>query len=125
MNAMTYRVLAVEDDPNILMSIEFLLRNAGYTVQSASNGQDAWALLNRHPPDLAVLDVMLPGIDGLDLCRRMRTTEGLKSTPILLRSARGGTAEVAEGLNQGANAYLSKPFGTHDLLDAVARLLAP
>ena len=124
-NTMGYRILVAEDDPNILLSIEFLLGNAGYSVITASTGERAWETLQQHAPDLAVLDVMLPVIDGLELCRRMRTTARLQSAKVVMLSARGRDTEIRAGLQLGADAYMAKPFSTRDFLDTVARLLAP
>ena len=120
---MSARVLVVEDDHNILISIEFLLINAGYTVVTASDGVRGWAALEEHKPDLAVLDIMLPALDGYELCRRVRATPALQATKLLILSARGRDAEVEKGLHLGADAYLRKPFGTREFLDTVARLL--
>ena len=120
---MAYRILAAEDDPSILISIEFLLTNGGYAVTTADNGERAWVALTENTPDLVVLDVMLPAIDGLELCRRIRATDNLKSTKILMLSARGRDAEIEKGMRLGADAYMTKPFGTREFLDTVARLL--
>ena len=121
---MSARVLVVEDNHNILISIEFLLRNASYAVITASDGVRGWAALEEHQPDLVVLDIMLPALDGFELCRRVRATPALKSTKVLILSARGHEAEIEKGLHLGADAYLRKPFGTREFLDTVARLLA-
>lgn len=117
-------ILAAEDDPNILISIDFLLTNAGYGVITAANGEQAWSALQLHTPDLVVLDVMLPAIDGLELCRRIRATSTLKAMKVLMLSARGRDGEIQSGLQLGADAYMTKPFGTRAFLDTVARLLA-
>jgi DNA-binding response OmpR family regulator len=118
-------ILAAEDDSNILISIDFLLKNAGYQVITADNGEQAWAALQEHTPDLVVLDVMLPAIDGLELCRRIRASSALKAMKVLMLSARGRDSEIQSGLQLGADAYMTKPFGTREFLDTVARLLKP
>ena len=120
---MSARVLVVEDNHNILISIEFLLQNAGYAVITANDGVRGWAALEDHQPDLVVLDIMLPALDGFALCRRLRATAALKATKVLILSARGHDAEIEKGLQLGADAYMRKPFGTRELLDTVARLL--
>ena len=122
---MGHHILVAEDDPSILMSIEFLLKNAGYSVTTANSGHHAWEMLQENAPDLAILDVMLPAIDGLDLCRRIRASDGMQSTKVLMLSARGRDTEIRAGLQLGADAYMTKPFSTRDFLDTVARLLAP
>ena len=118
-------ILAAEDDPSILISIEFLLKNAGYSVTTANSGDRAWEMLQEKAPDLAILDVMLPSIDGLELCRRLRATASLESTKVLMLSARGRDTEIRAGLQLGADAYMTKPFSTRDFLETVERLLAP
>jgi len=120
---MSHRILIAEDDSNILISIEFLLCNAGYTVVATDNGEKAWSALQAEGCDLVVLDVMLPVVDGLELCRRIRTTASLQATKILMLSARGRDTEIDTGLRLGADAYMTKPFGTHEFLATVARLL--
>ncbi len=119
-------MLVIEDDHNILISIAFLLKNAGYEVITASDGVRGWAALEdlEPKPDLAVLDIMLPALDGYELCRRVRATPALQIMKLLILSARGLDAEVAKGLQLGADAYLRKPFGTREFLQTVERLLA-
>ena len=122
---MSARVLVIEDDPNILISIDFLLRNAGYTVTTASDGAQGWVTLQALPADLLVLDIMLPTLDGFEICRRVRATPALHNTRIMLLSAHGHNSEIDKGMQLGANAYLRKPFGTREFLDTVARLIGP
>lgn len=122
---MTRHILIAEDDTNILISIDFLLSNAGYRVTTADNGARAWSALQTQVCDLVVLDVMLPVIDGLELCRRIRAADNLNATKILMLSARGRDNEIAAGLELGADAYMTKPFGTREFLESVARLLGP
>ena len=119
-------MLVIEDDHNILISIAFLLKNAGYEVITASDGVRGWAALEdlEPKPDLAVLDIMLPALDGYELCRRVRATPALQIMKLLILSARGLDAEVAKGLQLGADAYLRKPVGTREFLQTVARVLA-
>jgi len=118
------RVLIVEDEESILLSLEFLLAKEGYAVTTARDGAAALRALQAHPPDLVLLDVMLPLIDGFELCRLIRENPALRNTRIMLVTARGREAEVARGLALGADAYLTKPFSTRDLMDRVRALLA-
>ena len=120
---MSARILVAEDDPSILLSLQFLLAKEGYQVTTAPHGEQAWHLLLQAPPDLALLDVMLPVVDGLELCRRIRKHERFAATRVMMLSARGRASEFDEGLQQGADAYITKPFGTRELLDGIARLL--
>ena len=117
------RILIAEDDPNILISIEFLLRNAGYEVTVACDGGQALASVRERPPDLVVLDIMLPVINGFEVCRQLRASDAFKDIKILILTARGRESEVDKGLALGANAYLTKPFATRELIDITRRLL--
>jgi two-component system, OmpR family, alkaline phosphatase synthesis response regulator PhoP len=114
-------VLIVDDEPNIVLSLEFLLRQQGYEVSVARDGEAALAAAEERPLDLVVLDVMLPGLDGFEVCRRLR--ERSASLRILLLTARGRDVERVRGLEEGADAYVTKPFSTRDLMKKVAELL--
>lgn len=120
---MSVSVLVVEDDPNILLSVQFLLQNAGYQVSTANDGLQAWSLLQHDAPQVVVLDVMLPGLDGFELCRRIRASEALKHIKVLILSARGGEAEAEKSRQLGANAHMRKPFGTQEFLQTVSELM--
>ncbi len=121
---MTNHVLIVEDEESILLSLEFLLGKEGYIVSTARDGAEALHLLQARAPDLVLLDVMLPLIDGFELCRRIRTMPALTATRIMMVTARGRDAEITRGLALGADAYLTKPFSTRELMDKVRALLA-
>ena len=125
MTAHVKRVLVAEDEPSIVLSLEFLLRDAGYEVTSASNGADALRLAEERTPDLVVLDIMLPLVNGFEVCRTLRANPAFASTRILMLTARGREHEVARGLALGANAYLTKPFATRELMKTVEDLLGP
>ena len=120
---MSRRILIAEDDHNILISIKFLLENAGYDVITTTDGARAWEALESVMPDLAVLDIMMPALDGFELCRRVRAAPELNATKLLILSARGHQCEIDKALQLGADAYMRKPFGTHEFLHTVARLL--
>jgi len=121
---MTARVMIVEDEESILLSLEFLLGKDGYAVTTARDGAEALRLLGQSTPDLVLLDVMLPLIDGFELCNNIRAMPALAGTRIMLLTARGREAEIARGLALGADAYLTKPFSTRELMDRVRALLA-
>lgn len=120
---MAAHVLVVEDEDSILLSLQFLLAQAGYTVTTARDGVAALRALEAQAPDLVLLDVMLPLLDGFELCRRIRANPALADTRIMLLTARGRDSEVARGLALGANAYLTKPFSTRDLMQRIRTLL--
>ncbi len=123
MNTATASVLIVEDEANILLSLEFLLGKEGYAVTTAGDGAAALRALEAQPPDLVLLDVMLPGIDGFELCRLIRENPALRNTRIMLLTARGRETEIARGLALGADSYLTKPFSTRDLMEKIRALL--
>jgi len=117
------RVLIVDDEPNIVLSLEFLLRQQGYEVSVARDGEEALAAAEDWRPDLMVLDVMLPGLDGFEVCRRLRERPENAALKILLLTARGREVERVRGLEEGADAYVRKPFSTRQLMITVAELL--
>ena len=118
------RVLIAEDEPNIVVSLEFLLQQAGYEVQVATSGEDTLRALRSFHPDLVLLDLMLPGINGFEICKRLRADPDFSALRIVMLTARGRSTEVAKGLALGADAYVTKPFGTRELLASIRSLLA-
>jgi DNA-binding response OmpR family regulator len=117
------RILIVEDEPNILLSLEFLLKGAGYEVASTRDGSRALETAASWHPDLVVLDIMLPLVNGFEVCRQLRASRELDGVKILILTARGRESEVEKGLALGANAYLTKPFATRELIETTKRLL--
>jgi two-component system, OmpR family, KDP operon response regulator KdpE len=114
------RILIVDDEPNILGTLAPLLRARGYEVLTAMNGGAALAALERDKPDLIVLDLGLPDIDGVDLCRQIRTAA---SVPIVVLSARGAEAAKVHALDVGADDYVTKPFGAEELMARIRAAL--
>lgn len=118
------RVLIADDEPAIAMSLEFLLKNSGYETQIARDGEEALRAVDSFSPDLIVLDLMLPRLSGLEVCRTLRADARFAAIKVLMLTARGGTTDFARGRDVGVDAYQVKPFSTHDLLLHVHRLLA-
>ncbi|MCS6877385.1 MAG: response regulator [Geminicoccaceae bacterium] len=120
---MPKRVLVVDDEPNIVLSLEFLMRRAGFEVQVARTGGEALKALEGEPPDLVLLDVMMPEVDGYEVCERLRAKPEWRKTKIVMLTARGREAERERGLALGADAYITKPFSTRELVEQVKRML--
>jgi DNA-binding response OmpR family regulator len=116
-------VLAADDDEDILALIAFRLERSGYTVILARDGEEALALARDERPDLAVLDVMMPKLDGFELTRRLRTDEATSRMPIILLTARAQDADVQRGFDVGADDYLRKPFSPQELRARVQAIL--
>ncbi|HHY54644.1 MAG TPA: response regulator [Chloroflexi bacterium] len=119
------KVLIVDDEANIVISLEFLMEQAGYTVDVARTGEEAIDKIDRFHPDLVLLDVMLPGVNGFDILQRIRQRFTLHQMAVIMLTAKGREVEVTKGLALGANAYITKPFSTRDLLAEVRRYLEP
>ena len=120
---MPKRVLIADDEPNIVVSLEFLMTQAGYEVEIAINGEQTLQAVQRQRPDLVLLDVMLPLRNGFDVCRMLRNEPAYAGLKIVMLTARGRNTEVAKGLASGADAYVTKPFATRELLETVRALL--
>src|SRR5215207_2309095 len=114
------KVLIVDDEPNLLHTLRYNLRQAGYDVVLASTGDDAITVAAREQPNIIVLDVMLPGLDGFEVCRRIRSES---SVPILMLTARTEEVDRVVGLEVGADDYLTKPFSVRELLARVRAML--
>jgi DNA-binding response OmpR family regulator len=120
--AVSKKVLIVDDEPNIVMSLEFLMRHAGFEVRSASDGEQALREVAAFRPHVILLDVMLPLRDGFEVCEHIRSDPALKHTKVVMLTAKGRDVEVAKGLALGADLYISKPFATRELVASVKRL---
>lgn len=120
---MSKRILIVDDEPNIVISLEFLMMREGHEVRVARDGEAGLAAVRTHRPDLVVLDVMMPKLDGFAVLEAVRADPNLTGTRILMLTAKGRDAEQTKGLALGADAYMSKPFSTRDLVDKVKELL--
>ncbi len=120
---MARRVLVVDDEPNIVLSLEFLMKKAGFEVEVARNGQEALAAIARQPPDVLLLDVMMPEMDGFEVCERLRADPRGRATKVVMLTARGRDSERQRGLALGADAYVTKPFSTRELVARVKAML--
>jgi DNA-binding response OmpR family regulator len=116
-------VLIVEDEPSIVTSLEFLMHRCGYETCVVTDGTQVLDQVAAFAPHLVLLDVMLPGRSGFEICRHIRSLHG--QTRVLMLTAKGGRSDVAGGMEAGADDYVTKPFSTHDLVDRVRALIEP
>ena len=117
------RILVVDDEPDILELIRYNLTRNNYDVTGVGSGEEAFASVRMSPPDLVVLDLMLPGVDGLEVCRRLRNDARTAGIPVIILSAKGEEADVVTGLELGADDYLTKPFSPRVLLARIKAVL--
>jgi two-component system alkaline phosphatase synthesis response regulator PhoP len=120
---MSRSVLIVDDEPNILLSLEFLMKKAGFDVRTARDGEQALNEIASAPPDLLLLDVMMPKRDGFDVCQTVRANPSWSGVRIIMLTAKGREVEREKGLALGADDYITKPFSTRDVLVQVERVL--
>ena len=120
---MSHKILIADDEPNILISLEYLMKREGYAVSVARDGDEALAAILRDRPDLVLLDVMMPKKSGFEVCQEVRSDEAALGTLILMLTAKGRDTDVAKGLGSGADAYMTKPFSTKALVQKVREML--
>jgi DNA-binding response OmpR family regulator len=118
------RILIVDDEPSIVISLEYLMKREGHDTAVAIDGEAALEALAAWSPDLVILDVMLPRMDGFEVCRRIRSDPRWRDLKVIMLTARGRDPEVAKGLAVGADAYVTKPFSTRELAVQIRQLLA-
>ena len=120
---MTYSILVVEDEPNILDSLCFLMKQAGHRVRVARDGDAAIRTIQAQVPDLVLLDVMLPRRDGFEVCRAIRQNEAWRDVRVVMLTAKGRELDQRKGLELGADDYITKPFSTREIVKRVQELL--
>jgi DNA-binding response OmpR family regulator len=120
---MSPKILVADDEPNIVISLEYLLKREGYTVVIARDGHEAVDAIVREQPDLVLLDVKMPKKTGFEVCQEVRALDVVQGTKILMLTAKGRDTDVAKGLALGADAYMTKPFATRELVQKVAEML--
>ena len=116
-------VLIADDEPNILLSLQFLMKKSGYEVRTCKDGEEALAEMARAVPDLVLLDVMMPKVDGFSDCQTIRANPAWKDVRIIMLTARGRDVERDKGLALGADDYITKPFSTNDAISRVQAAL--
>mgnify|MGYP000066508861 FL=1 len=120
---MAKKILIADDEQNIVISLEFLMKREGFTVCIAADGQEAIDKVRSETPDLVLLDIMMPRKNGYEVCQEIRSDPQLQGTRILMLTAKGREMEVTKGLAMGADAYMTKPFSTRELVTRVKSLL--
>ena len=121
---MSKTVLVVDDEVNIVTSLEYVMTAAGFDVATAYDGEEALTKIAEIVPDLVILDVMMPKLDGFEVCEKVRENPLWESVIIVMLTAKGRDSEREKGLSLGANDYLTKPFSTHDIVNRVKELLS-
>lgn len=121
---MSHRILIADDEPNMIVSLEFLMQREGYAVSVARDGVQALDMIRSERPDLVLLDGMMPGLSGFEVCEAVRADPALSATRILMLSAKGRETDIARGMGAGADAYVVKPFSTRDLAQKIREMLA-
>jgi len=122
---MARKVLIADDEQNIVISLEFLLKREGFEVLVAADGEAALQMIAEHHPDLVLLDVMMPKRNGYEVCQRMRERPDWRGIKIIMLSAKGRDVEVSKGVSLGADLYVTKPFSNAELEAQINALLAP
>jgi DNA-binding response OmpR family regulator len=117
------RVLIVEDEDNIALALDYLMTREGYDRDRVADGADALPRIRETRPDLVLLDIMLPGVSGYDICRGVRDDPELASVKVLMMTARGSAVERRRGMELGADGFIAKPFALQELRDEVRRLI--
>jgi DNA-binding response OmpR family regulator len=120
---MPKEILIVDDEPSIVVPVQFLMQQQGYHVLVAEDGHDALDMIYKYQPDLVLLDIMLPGIDGYEVCEIVRLNPKLRNVKIIFLTAKGREVEIAKGLALGADAYITKPFSNAELVAKVKTVL--
>ena len=122
---MSLKVMIVDDDPSIVVALEFLMEQNGYEVQVARSGEEAIESIPKFQPDLILLDIMLPGIDGYEVCEILRLKPQWRDIRVVFLTAKGSEEDIARGLVLGADAYIVKPFTNQNVIDTINDLLRP
>jgi len=120
--SMKKRILVVEDEPNIVISLRFLLENAGFDVEVETNGREALDHILNNTPDALVLDVMLPELDGFEILQKIRSDENVSGLPVLMLTAKGQREDRKNALDFGADLFITKPFSNSEVVEAVESL---
>jgi DNA-binding response OmpR family regulator len=120
---MSQTILIVDDEPNIVIPLQFLMEQNGYSTLVAQSGEEALEMISKEKPDLVLLDIMLPGVDGFEVCEIIRLNPEWRNTRVIFLTAKGRDVDIAKGMVLGADEYITKPFSNQQIIDAVKKLL--
>ena len=120
---MSKTILIVDDEPNIVVPLQFLMEKNGYQALVAQSGEEALEAVSKYSPDLVLLDIMLPGIDGFEVCEIVKLNPEWKHIKIIFLTAKGRDVDIAKGMVLGADEYIAKPFSNQQIVESVQRLL--
>jgi len=120
----TKKILVVDDDPYILLSLEFLMKKNGFDVMVARNGTEALEIVEKQVPDIVLLDIMMPDVDGYAICKHIKSSKKLKEAKVVFMSAKSKETDIQKGYDLGASLYVTKPFSTRQLLKQVQDLIS-
>jgi DNA-binding response OmpR family regulator len=120
---MPLKILIVDDEPNIVIPLQFLMEQNGYRTLVAQSGEEALEMISKEKPDLVLLDIMLPGVDGFEVCEIIRLNPEWRNTRVIFLTAKGRDVDIAKGMVLGADEYITKPFSNQQIIDAVKKLL--
>ena len=120
---MAHSILVVDDEPNIVLSLEFLMKKAGFDVRTAADGEEAMQAIRTEPPALILLDINIPKINGYEICESVRGSKEWRDIRIVMITAKGRDIEREKGLAMGADDYITKPFATQKVVDKVREIL--
>ncbi len=119
-----HRILIVDDEPNIVLALELVMKKAGFEVHTVDDGEKAFHAVHEFRPDLVLLDIMMPKMDGYEVCQRIRSDASLKNVRIIMLTAKGREVEKEKGLALGVDSYITKPFSTREVVSKVKELLS-
>ena len=120
---MPQTILIVDDEPNIVIPLQFLMEQNGYCTLVAQSGEEALEMISKEKPDLVLLDIMLPGVDGFEVCEIIRLNPEWRNTRVIFLTAKGRDVDIAKGMVLGGDEYITKPFSNQQIIDAVKKLL--
>ena len=120
---MSQKILIVDDEPNIVIPLQFLMEQNGYHALVAQSGEEALEMISKERPDLVLLDIMLPGVDGFEVCEIIRLNPEWRNTRVIFLTAKGRDVDIAKGMVLGVDEYITKPFSNQQIIGSVKKLL--